>query len=125
MRVLQNIKFYWKTALKSEKIVKKKTQLYIEPNTGSTTTIAEYFSQSPLPDEVWFKSEIDESLGEAVLLRNLLALMNSFAEEIILSGNELYGCYHRYFGIKMGTFDMRSMKMNLGHTILSIFVIVY
>ena len=24
--------------------------------------------------------------------------MNSFVEEIILSGNELYGCYHRYFG---------------------------
>ena len=41
MRVLQNIRFCWKTALKSGKIVNRKTQLYTEPNTRSTTTIAE------------------------------------------------------------------------------------
>ena len=125
MRVLQNIKFYWKTALKSGKIVKKKTQLYIVPNTGSTTTIAEYFSQSPLPDEVWSKYEIDERLWRSRVASKPACTDEFFAEEIILSGNELYGCYHRYFGIKMGTFDMRSMKMNLGHTILSTFVIGY
>ena len=60
--MLQNIKFCWKTALKSGKIVKRKTKLYIEPNTRSTTTIAEYFSQSPLPDEVWSKYKIDKRL---------------------------------------------------------------
>ena len=80
--MLQNIKFYWKTALKSRKIVKKKTQLHIEPNTGSTTTIAEFFSQSPLPDEVWSKYEIDERVW-----RSRVASKPACTDEFICRGD--------------------------------------
>ena len=82
MRVLQNIKFYWKTALKSGKIVKRKTQLYTELNTGSITTMAEYFSQSPLPDEIWSKYEIDERLW-----RSHVASKPACTDEFIYRGD--------------------------------------